>query len=341
MVALKGEAIERYIERGDSRQPIAFVYGPDTGLVSERVRAILARLVKNPDDPFELVRLSGDELAADPARLFDEVDTPGLFGGQRTLWVRAGSKSFAPALEGLAKAPPDGVAVVVEAGDLPKKAPMRAAAERANAIAVIPCYVEDREGVMRLIEGGVRAAGKTIDPAAKRAMAELIGSDRLASRSEIEKLILYCGDAPTITPADVEACIGDASATAIEAAIDAAFAGDVRACLQAAVKLVAEGQDANAILGRGLAHAWLLARGVGAVEAGGSAQRVAETSIPFFKRRAAFERQLKLWSPDRIGAVVVALGEAVLMVRKQAHLGPVIAERALVEVARTASAGAR
>lgn len=337
MVALKGESIERYVERGDPRQPIAFVYGPDTGLVSERVRAILARLVKNPDDPFELVRLAGDDIAADPARLFDEVDTPGLFGGRRTVWVRAGSKSFAAALEGIAKAPPADTAIVVEAGDLAKKSPLRAAADRAPAIAAIPCYVEDREGVMRLIEGAVRAAGKSIEPAAKRAFAELIGADRLASRSEIEKLILYAGETQVIGPADVEACIGEASATAVEAAIDAAFAGDMPGCLHAAVKLGAEGQDANAILGRSLAHAWLLARGVGAVAGGAQASRIAETSIPFFKRRAAFERQLRLWTPERIGGAVVGLGEAVLAVRKRADLGSVIAERALVEIARMAA----
>ena len=44
------------------------VFGPDAGLVSERVDALVRASVDDPDDPFSLVRLDGDALASDPAR---------------------------------------------------------------------------------------------------------------------------------------------------------------------------------------------------------------------------------------------------------------------------------
>src|ERR1700747_239799 len=47
-------------------------FGTDTGLVSERVRTIIAQTVGDQKDPFQLVRIGGDELAADPLRLADE-----------------------------------------------------------------------------------------------------------------------------------------------------------------------------------------------------------------------------------------------------------------------------
>ena len=44
------------------RGPIILLYGPDAGLVRERADALLASAVDDPNDPFSLVRLDGDEL---------------------------------------------------------------------------------------------------------------------------------------------------------------------------------------------------------------------------------------------------------------------------------------
>jgi len=51
------------------------VFGPDLRLVRERADAIIQASVDDPRDPFALVRLEGDELAADPMRLVDEAQT--------------------------------------------------------------------------------------------------------------------------------------------------------------------------------------------------------------------------------------------------------------------------
>src|SRR2546427_10613430 len=92
MVALNRAAIEVYLAEPNPAQPIALVFGPDAGLVSERVQAILRATVEDLSDPFRLVRLEGDELAADPPRLLDEAGTIPLFGGKRAIWVNAGGR---------------------------------------------------------------------------------------------------------------------------------------------------------------------------------------------------------------------------------------------------------
>src|ERR1700747_2551942 len=92
MVALKGAAIETYLKRPDPARPIALLFGPDAGLVSERAQALIAASVTDLNDPFGLVRLEADALAADPTRLIDEALTVSLFGGRRGIWVKAGSR---------------------------------------------------------------------------------------------------------------------------------------------------------------------------------------------------------------------------------------------------------
>ena len=74
------------------------VYGPDTGLVFERAKRLAESFVTDPSDPFALVKIDGDTLASDAGRLVDEAGTVGLFGGQRSIWVRAGSRNYAPAV---------------------------------------------------------------------------------------------------------------------------------------------------------------------------------------------------------------------------------------------------
>ena len=84
----------------------------------ERADALLASAVDDPNDPFSMVRLDGDELSAEPSRLVDEAMTVPLFGGRRAIRVRAGSRSFASGIDTLADSPIKDCRIVIEAGEL-------------------------------------------------------------------------------------------------------------------------------------------------------------------------------------------------------------------------------
>ena len=96
MVALKSSEIDSFIARPDARRPIVLVFGPDAGLVSERVNALIKASVDDVNDPFALARLESDDLAAEPSRLVEEAQTIPLFGGRRAVWVKAGGRNIAP-----------------------------------------------------------------------------------------------------------------------------------------------------------------------------------------------------------------------------------------------------
>src|ERR1700755_1179975 len=118
MVALRGKEIDAFLARPDGGRPIILLYGPDAGLVRERADALLASAVDDPNDPFSLVKLDGDELAAEPSRLVDEAMTVPLSGGRRAIRVRAGARSFASGVETLADMQLKDCRVVIEAGEL-------------------------------------------------------------------------------------------------------------------------------------------------------------------------------------------------------------------------------
>src|ERR1700741_2992229 len=115
MVALRGRDIDAYLARPDPGRPIVLLYGPDAGLVRERADALIASAVADPNDPFSLVKLDGDELAAEPSRLVDEALTVPLFGGRRALRVRAGPRRFESSIDTLAEMSVRDCRIVIEA----------------------------------------------------------------------------------------------------------------------------------------------------------------------------------------------------------------------------------
>src|ERR1700683_1985100 len=101
MVAIKAADVDAFVARPGPARPVVLVFGPDAGLVSERVNALIKSSVDDPNDPFTVARLEAEDLAAEPSRLVEEAQTIPLFGGRRAVWVKAGSRNIAPAGQGL------------------------------------------------------------------------------------------------------------------------------------------------------------------------------------------------------------------------------------------------
>src|SRR5665811_331512 len=194
MTAIKTSDVDRFIAKPDPSLPIVLVFGPDAGLVRERVDALVRASVDDPNDPFALARIDGEELAGNPSRLVEEAHTVPLFGGRRAVLVKAGSRNIAAAVETVIASPSTECRVIIEAGDLRKTAPLRALCEKAKVAAVLPCYADGERDLARLIDEEMRAENLTIGADARAALLALLGGDRLASRNEIRKLALYAKD---------------------------------------------------------------------------------------------------------------------------------------------------
>ncbi len=339
MVALKAAEIESFVARPDPSRAVVLVFGPDAGLVSERVDAIISASVDDPADPFALVRLDGDTLASDPARLIDEATTIPLFGGRRAIRVRAGSRNIVPAIEAIVTTPLRDCRVVIEAGDLKRGAALRNVCERAKTAVAIPCYADSDRDLGRLIDEELRAASLSISPDARAALIPLLGGDRRASRAELRKLALYAHGQERIDVDDIMAVVADASALALDQMIDAAFAGRIADVEKEFAKASIAGTAPSAIVGAALRQLERLHVLRLAVESGTSVSATIEQVQPpiHFRRKPLVESALKSWTSGRLAKAMSMLGEASLDVRRQSDLGETIAQRALTLIARGAA----
>ena len=335
MVALRGKEIDAFLARPDSGRPIILLYGPDAGLVRERADALIASAVDDPNDPFSLVKLDGDELSAEPSRLVDEAMTVPLFGGRRAVLVRPGSRNIAGAVEQVIAAPSNECRIIIEAGDLKKSSPLRALIEKAKVAAALPCYVDNAAAIGRLIDDEMTEAGLAIGLDARNALIGLLGGDRAASRNEIRKLALYARGQERVEIDDVMAVVADASALALDGVIDAAFAGRTGEVESEFGKARAGGSSPAAIISAAIRHVANLHKMRLAIDDGDSAEFAMKRGAPpvHFSRERKVGDALRVWSASGLVRAMGQLAEASLEARRNAPLAEAIAQRALLSLA--------
>lgn len=338
MTAVKARDVERALRRVDSHVLVLLLYGPDTGMVAERARAVAENAVTDASDPFQLVRMEGDILAADPGRLADEVGTIPLFGGRRAIWVRPTSRNIAPAVEAVLGSEGRGTVVVVEAGDLGRTAPLRTCCERSPRALALPCYADTSADVGALLDDSFRDARMRLDPDARATLLSSLGADRLATRREVEKLILYARGQSTVTLADVDAVVSNVSGLALDGIVDAAFCGEGGRVDELFGRAREGAISPSTVLGHALRHALALFAVQSEAAAIGKPARAMVDGWRglHFSRKDAVTRQLGIWTGSRLRPLLDEIQQGVLAVRRAPEVSDAVASGLLLGIARKA-----
>ncbi len=335
MVALRGKEIDSFLARPDPARPIILLYGPDAGLVRERADTLLASAVDDPNDPFSLVKLDGDELSAEPSRLVDEALTIPLFGGRRAIRVRAGSRNFSSGVDTLTETELKDCCVVIEAGELRSDSPLRKACERARTAVAIACYPDTERDLSRLIDDELGESDLRVAPDARAVLMSLLGGDRKASRNELRKLALFAHGKSEITLDDVMAVTADASELKIDPIVDAAFSGSPALVETEFNKAMVAGTYPGMIISAAQRQAAWLHKSALAVAGGTPVSAATESGFPrlHFSRKASVETALRNLTVARLTIIIDQLAAAALEMRKQTSLAAAIAQRTLMAIA--------
>lgn len=338
MVALKAHEVGRFLDRPDTDEGIFLAYGPDAGLVRETGQRLARRFAGSDADSMNLVVLDAAELDADPSRLGLEARTTSLFGEKRVIRVRGAAKSLVMSLAGLAE-DPQGTAIILEAGNLAPKDPLRALVEASRRGRALPCFPDNDEALGRLIAESFNKAGIRADAEAVATLRDTLGNDREVTRRELEKLELYAAQSKTITREDVLLLCADNAAMVLDEIADAIGTGHAAALDTALERALAAAINVQQVLAASLGHFATLRRWRTEVDAGKPAGAVLDGARPkpHFSRRASLEKQLRLWNDDSLQQALDRLLGAVADSRKRYGLADVVARRALLAVSRIAA----
>jgi DNA polymerase III subunit delta len=342
MALLKLQGFEAFLRRPPPDTRLVLFHGADAGAVRELARRTVIATAGSADDPFNVARFEDTALSSDPARLADEYGAISMMGGRRAIWVTDAGDGLMKAL-GVLESDIDSGLIVAEAGVLPKSSKLRSLLEGHARAVVCQVYDPDTKDLAQLADSMLERAGLAISPDARARLVELIGADKALSRSEIDKLILYCHGQTEVSLADIEAVCGDTSSVTADNLIDAAFGGDLSEADHCLMSLLAAGGDAPRLLNQASGHA----SGLQALQLDvlngqpiDAALKRAKPQI-FFRRQRAIGSQLRSWDMDALASIQSAIAAATLQTRQYPDLDEAIAGRAFLAIARMARALSR
>jgi DNA polymerase-3 subunit delta len=280
---------------------VLLAFGNDEGMTEEYTQRFAGSLTGLPADKLEVLDFTAKEIADDPARLADEWAASSLFGDVRVIRVRHAGEKLVPTLTGLLGVQ-SGNVLLLTAESLPPKSKLRVLCETHPQAAAIGCYADEGQVLTRLVQGMLSEAGKRAQPDALTYLSEHVGMDRAVTRKELEKLLTYMGEAKEITLEDVQAVVGDVSATSLDDCLHGMFGGLPSQLDHALTRLFQEGTQPIMIIRVLLRRALLLQHLRGAMEAGASLDQAIEQARPplFFKQKPQVRQELSYWTVERL-----------------------------------------
>lgn len=344
---ITGPRADSFVARPDAVKAV-LLYGPDGGLVRERMNIMTKAVAQSLDDPFRVADFAASILRDDPARLGDEAASLSFGGGRRVVrWRDADSDArlettVANAFETFFENPVGDALNIVTAGDIGSRAKLVQIFEGSDAAAAIGCYPDDARTLEGVIRETLKAQGLTVTPDALSWLADRLGGDREVSRRELEKLAMYKGGSGTVTEDDAKACIGDTAALDMDDLIYAVGDGDHDAVQRVYGRLMGEGTSPITIINAAARHFLRLHETRGRINDGKSLDQAMMALRPpvFFKVKARFQAQANRWSEPLLNRAINVLNEAETQAKSTDMPAEAITERALMQIAQ-AGAGAR
>ncbi|QJE74350.1 DNA polymerase III subunit delta [Aerophototrophica crusticola] len=334
---------DAFAKRPGPATRLVLVYGPDAGLVRERGTQAAKSACEDLSDPFRVAELKPDQVAADPARLFDEMAAIALTGGRRVVRIRDVDDKLERAVAALLKEPPPGDSLaVLEAGELDGRSKLRKLVEDAGEVgAAIACYVEEGGELAGTIARIVGEHGMQITPEARDWLAANLVGDRSMARSEVDKLVLYMLGSKAIGIEDVKAVVGDSAAMDMDEPALAAADGNLAEVDRSLRKLFAEGTSVVPILRAAQRHFQRLHIAVAHVARGQTPQQAVKTLRPpvFFKLEPQMTAQVRRWTLPLLQQALDRLLEAEAECKRTHSPDETICARAFFQLAQLARRG--
>lgn len=304
--------VERFLKAPNPKTPVVLVYGPDEGLVRERVDLLIKMVLDDPKDPFRLSDLAADQVRSEPGLLLDEARALCLMGGRRVVRVRQAGDGLRGACKSLLALDMIDALVVIEGGELGGGSSLRKLVEQAPNGAALPCYRDEGRDLGSLIDRLLAERGLRADAEAKAYLVEHLGGDRAVTRAELDKLALYVGggDRPqTLRLTDVSAVVGDSAAVGLDDLAHATTLGDAAAVERCLNRLLGEGQPSVRLIRTLINHVTRLRRLALLMERGDSVDRAISQARPpiHFRRKGDVKTALRRWSAERLGAAQAKL----------------------------------
>ncbi len=300
---IKTNNVDNYIANKKDYHPIVLVYGPNSGLVSERAKTIIKNLNEDSNNAFSVRTLDNDTLSNNEGLLIDELQTVGLFSEKKIIKLRLHSnKSILNQIKIALDIINSDTNLIIEAGNLPKSNALRTLIEKSKKSAALPCYNEDERSLRNIIRYEFKQQGITIDHDALDSLVSSLSEDRQICKNEISKLILYSHNTKKLHLNDIEMLINDTASSITEQVIDNTLIGNGKKALIQFSRGLSTGTPAYQTAYSFQQHFLLLYKFCLLKERNFSLNSIVDNYKPpiHFKRKNIINQQIQIWNSTYI-----------------------------------------
>ena len=330
--------IERFLSMPPQELCSCLIYGEDAGQVRELAKKLAETVVDDLNDPFRVTTLDVSNLTADPSRLSDEQAAMPFGGGRRLIRLRGITGDHARLISETIQEPSGDGLIIAEAGPLRRDSAMVKMFEASKTGAAIPCYADEGRSLAVLLDQTLKQENISLTPDARSYVINRLGADRAATRSEIEKLLLYIGKNGKLDLEDAVDAIGDAGSTSVDDLVYATATGDITNSHRALDRLTAANTQPISVIRSMIGHLTKLRAVVAKAETSGLEPALASIRPPiFFKRKTAFQEQARIWSRQRLSLAIDRMLRAEIEVKQTGSDAYLVLWKACYDVAQAAT----
>ena len=279
---------------------VVLVYGEDSGQVQEIVKTISNNVIENTDDPFALKTINVGNADENSSSLYDEVNSQSLGFGKTVVSAKIGSEDISDELKAIIEGPIPASLLVLGGQYLPPKSPVRQFLEKSPLAAVIPCYQDTERSLLDLVRAAAREENVRVSKDAEEYLVNRLGADRLVTRQEIEKLMLFGKKAQKLSVDDARCLLEDSGAMSVDELVYAVTDGNYKKVSLYANRAAEEGVSSIVIIRAIQRHLYRLYQVSQAVQSGKSISDAMNNLKPpvFFALKRRFQKQLGIWTPS-------------------------------------------
>ena len=336
---ISGRGVEGFLADPPKSVAAILLHGHDRGLMQERAKGLATKAVPDLQDPFSVTRLDPEDIAKDAAILLDSAAAMPPMGGMRLVLVSDAGASITDACKNLLANPPAESLTVITANDsINTRSALVKLFEKEDCAAALGCYHDTDQSLAAIARDSFREAGINVDRETMAWITSHLGSDRMASRMEIEKLVLLAGRNGNLTLEETRNALGDGAAVSADDAIHAAASGNIDALGTALDRASGEGIEGERVLRIAIGYFNRLFRIGAAIEGGMGRDQAFKSLRPpvFFTEQRRMEEHLNRWPPALCRRAIDRLAEAERQSR-QGVPGATAAAQALLSLASAAA----
>ncbi len=332
---IKAVNISAFLNSPPNNLRVILIYGPDRGLVAERTRHLVKHYAGSLDDAFNISRMNSSDITSDTNPLFDEYLSIPMFGGQKVLWIFDDAAQIHKQITAILNEKQDGNLIIIEGRDLKKTSALVKLCLKHKQAVSLACYQDTTRDLSQLIRDVMAENNLKISTENVIYLQSLLGSDRQLSRSELNKLALYCYDQGEVTAEHIHQSLStDAAKFSFDKLIDAIAGGQSQIADKELSQALAIGNHPIMIFAILRNHFNMLHKASHARAAGKSPEAILQTLRPpvFYSRKPAITNQINRWNTNKTNQALLLIADADINTRQNAPLAPTTLNRLITRL---------